>query len=208
MHSRISLGRCLRQCSLVKLCTRIILCLIIVFAVVCIVSCSSSNGLRTNPLFDESTTQTSDASVQKTAKEKEKKAHSPYSASDCVNKKKEDVINDFRRAGFNDISENLLSDLTVENFDKNGFVESVSINGIKDFSGNTKSHPPLQIANTRITRRLKDGLNKPVLPIFQQKSCMILFGVLLPREKWHILQLTVTPLSQEGKSITKMSRLS
>lgn len=61
----------------------------------------------------------------------------PYGAIDCVGKNKDTVIKDFSLAGFSNISVDVIEDLEITEEDTYGNVESVSINGVADFAGNT-----------------------------------------------------------------------
>lgn len=64
------------------------------------------------------------------------KVCTPYSAADSIGKSKDEVISDFRLAGFKNISEQVLADLALDEYEKDGNVESVSINSVADFIGN------------------------------------------------------------------------
>lgn len=64
------------------------------------------------------------------------KVCTPYSAADSIGKSKDEVIRDFRLAGFKNISEQAIADLTLDESGKDGNVESVSINSVTDFAEN------------------------------------------------------------------------
>ena len=65
-------------------------------------------------------------------------AVTPYSAQDCVGKDKDTVEYDFWLADFDNIDLEAIEDLETTEQDKYGKVESVSINGVTDFEGNTE----------------------------------------------------------------------
>lgn len=62
----------------------------------------------------------------------------PYSAKECIGKEYEIVKDDFRRSGFTNISLGVIEDLEISEADRDGIVESVSINGVSDFEGNVE----------------------------------------------------------------------
>lgn len=66
------------------------------------------------------------------------KSVTPYSAQECGGKDNDNVKNDFFNSGFHNIEENVIEDLDISEADKCGIVESVSINGVHDFIGNTE----------------------------------------------------------------------
>ena len=61
----------------------------------------------------------------------------PYSADYCKDKDYETIVSDFESMGFTNVSEEPMEDLELSESEKYGHVESVSINGITDFQGNT-----------------------------------------------------------------------
>ncbi len=65
------------------------------------------------------------------------KVETPYSADYCKDKDYETIVSDFESMGFTNISEEPMEDLELAESEKYGHVESVSINGITDFDGNT-----------------------------------------------------------------------
>ena len=66
------------------------------------------------------------------------KVDTPYSANDCIGKKYLEVENDFRLAGFTNITREVIADLEIEDIEKDDIIESVSINGESNFNGNTE----------------------------------------------------------------------
>lgn len=66
------------------------------------------------------------------------KVETPFSAEYCKDKNYETIISDFESMGFTNISEEPMEDLELSESEKYGHVESVTINGITDFEGNTR----------------------------------------------------------------------
>lgn len=62
----------------------------------------------------------------------------PYSALECIGKNNEVVKHDFQLSGFSNISEEVIEDLDIDEADKCGIVECVSINGLTNFERNTE----------------------------------------------------------------------
>lgn len=62
----------------------------------------------------------------------------PYGTTDCIGKDKDTIKNDFISVGFYNISEEAIEDLEITETEKFGTVESISINGITNFEGNTE----------------------------------------------------------------------
>ena len=74
--------------------------------------------------------------VERTIGEKKTSVNTPYAATECSQRKYEEVKKDFESVGFTNISGDVVYDLEKENSEKAGKVESVSINGISDFGAN------------------------------------------------------------------------
>lgn len=64
--------------------------------------------------------------------------YTPYSAQECVGKDYEMIKNSFMKVGFTNISVEIIEDLEASEMNEVGIVESVSINGMSDFGGNTE----------------------------------------------------------------------
>lgn len=64
------------------------------------------------------------------------KVSAPCNATACIGKQKDNVINEFVMSGFVNITENTLEDLSLDEADINGCVESVTIDNISDFTAN------------------------------------------------------------------------
>ena len=75
-------------------------------------------------------------SVPEPVVQSETKACTPCSAKDCIGKTKQEIRNIFLQAGFDNIDEEEIADLDSKELDKDGYVDSVSVNGISNFAGN------------------------------------------------------------------------
>lgn len=64
--------------------------------------------------------------------------YTPLSAENCIGKTVDEVTSSFKKAGFWHIEEDVISDLSYEDLDKVGYIESITINDKSDFEGNQK----------------------------------------------------------------------
>lgn len=85
--------------------------------------------------------------------------NTPYSSEDCLGKNYSTVKSDLETAGFVNISEEIIEDVELTETDKNGMIESISINGISDFSANEKFN---SLAKIIITYHSYKHINAPV----------------------------------------------
>lgn len=85
--------------------------------------------------------------------------NTPYSSEECLGKNYNTVKSDLEAAGFVNISEEIIEDVELTETDKNGMIESVSINGISDFSANEKFN---SLAKIIITYHSYKHINAPV----------------------------------------------
>ncbi|MBQ7857459.1 MAG: zinc ribbon domain-containing protein [Oscillospiraceae bacterium] len=73
------------------------------------------------------------------------KVKTPYSMTACKGKNKNVVRSDFSLAGFRNITEEEIEDLDSTEVDKYGLVESVSINGVGEFEGNSEFYSSAKV---------------------------------------------------------------
>ena len=73
------------------------------------------------------------------------KAITPYGAEDCIGKDKDSVRDAFLLAGFFNIVEEKIEDLAIDETDRYGTVEAVSINSVADFEGNKTFHSSARV---------------------------------------------------------------
>lgn len=65
----------------------------------------------------------------------------PAGSADYLNQSYEDVVNELQEAGFKDIQTTAIDDLTSDNKDKDGTIESISVGEVKEFEAEQKFNP-------------------------------------------------------------------
>ena len=65
----------------------------------------------------------------------------PAGSADYLNQSYVDVVNELQEAGFKDIQTTAIDDLTSDNKDKDGTIESISVGEVKEFEAEQKFNP-------------------------------------------------------------------
>ncbi len=115
---------------------RVLSILIVILSIACLFSCSLNNNSKWPSRDHANDTPINNSQVESESADQSKnaRANSPYSSTDCINMQKEDLISAFRRAGFKNISDKELSDLTADDLDNKDIVATITINGNSDFA--------------------------------------------------------------------------
>lgn len=105
-----------------------------------------------------------DASKNKEETEISKKVSSPYGAGDCIGKNKDTIQRHFMSAGFINVELEGLENLSLDDINKDGLVESVTINSKSDFEANQ------EFLNTSVVIVRYNSLETIATPISSDKA--------------------------------------